>query len=78
VFSYEGSPSWVLITVGAQYRAGLTAAKLVMDDGSQVPLQWFHLDAGGGSGGAIPVDPQHVSVLRLAAGNGAQVLVAKF
>ena len=57
VFSYEGSPSWVHIDVDPAHRTGLTAAELVTDDGSQVPLRWFHLDPQGGSGGSIPVDP---------------------
>jgi hypothetical protein len=77
VFSYEGSPSWVQIDVDPGMRSGLTSAELVTDDGSQVPLRWFHLDPGGGSGGSIPVDPKHVSVLRLS-GPGSQALVARF
>jgi anti-sigma factor RsiW len=77
VFSYAGSPSWVLVTVDPAHRAGLQKAELVMDDGTQVPLAWFHLDSGGGSGGAIPVDPKHVSVLRLS-GPGGEPLVARF
>jgi Putative zinc-finger len=77
VFSYEGSPSWVHIDVDPGHRSGLTSAELVTDNGAQVPLRWFHLDAEGGSGGSIPVDPNHVSVLRLAS-PGGQPLVAKF
>lgn len=78
VFSYRGSPSWVLVTVDPAHRVGLGSAELVMDDGRQVPLRWFHLDSGGGSGGAIPVDPKDVSVLRLLPGSGGEPLVAKF
>jgi hypothetical protein len=78
VFSYEGKPSWIHIDVDPGQRAGLTAAELVTDNGTQVPLRWFHLDPGGGSGGSIPVDPKHVSVLRLSAGPGTQPLVARF
>ena len=78
MFSYEGSPSWVHVTVDPAHRAGLPTAELVMDDGRQVPLSWFHLDSGGGSGGAIPVDPKHVSVLRLLPASGAEPLVARF
>lgn len=78
VFSYEGSPSWVHIDVDPAHRAGLTRAELVTDDGTQVPLRWFHLDAAGGSGGSIPIDPHHVSVLRLSGSPGMQPLVAKF
>jgi Putative zinc-finger len=78
VFSYEGSPSWIHIDVNAGHRAGLTGAELVTQDGNQVPLRWFHLDPGGGSGGSIPMDPQQVSVLRLTGGSGTQPLVARF
>jgi hypothetical protein len=78
VFSYEGSPSWVHIDVDPARRTALTTAELVTDNGTQVPLRWFHLDSAGGSGGSIPLDPHHVSVLRLSGGPGTQPLVAKF
>ena len=78
VFSYEGSPSWVHIDVDPAHRAGVTGAELVTDEGSQIPLHWFHLDPQGGSGGSIPVDPKQVSVLRLSGAAGGQPLVAHF
>jgi putative zinc finger protein len=78
VFSYDGSPSWVQVTVDRADRAGLQTAELVLDDGSQVPLRWFKLDSGGSSGGTIPVDPHRVSVLRLLGAPGSQPLVARF
>jgi hypothetical protein len=78
VFSYEGSPSWVHIDIDPGQRNGLTAAELVTDEGSQVPLRWFQLDQQGGSGGSIPVDPNRVSVLRLTGAPGTQPLIAKF
>jgi hypothetical protein len=77
-FSYQGAPNWLLITVDPAHRADLRAAQLVMDDGRQVPLNWFHLDPSGSSGGGIRVDPHHVSVLRLMPGAGGQPLVAHF
>jgi hypothetical protein len=77
-FSYQGAPNWLLITVDQAHRADLSAAHLVMDDGRQVPLNWFHLDPSGSSGGGIPVDPHHISVLRLLPGAGGQPLVAHF
>jgi Putative zinc-finger len=78
VFSYEGSPNWLLITVDPAHRADLRGAQLVMDDGRQVPLGWFHLDPSGSSGGGLPVDPHDVSVLRLLPGAGGAPLVARF
>jgi hypothetical protein len=78
VFSYQGNPDWLLITVDPAHRAGLRSAELVTDDGTQVPLGWFHLDSSGSSGGGIPVDPHQVSVLRLLPGGEEQPLVAHF
>jgi Putative zinc-finger len=78
VFSYQGAPNWLLITVDPAHRADLRGAQLVMDDGRQVPLNWFHLDPSGSSGGGIPVDPHSVSVLRLLPGAGGEPLVAHF
>jgi anti-sigma factor RsiW len=78
VFTYVGAPSWLQITVDPAHRADLQAARLVMDDGRQVPLGWFHLDRSGSSGGGVPVDLHHVSVLRLLPSAGGQPLVARF
>jgi hypothetical protein len=78
VFSYHGSPSWILITVDPAHREGLRTAELVTDDGTQLPLRWFSLDRTGSSGGGIPIDPQRVSVLRLLPGGGGTPLVARF
>jgi hypothetical protein len=78
VFSYQGSPNWLLITVDPAHREDLSGAQLVMDDGRQVPLNWFHLDPSGSSGGGIPVDPHQVSVLRLLPGSDGEPLVAHF
>jgi hypothetical protein len=78
VFSYQGAPNWLLITVDPAHRADLKDATLVLDDGSQVKLNWFHLDASGSSGGGLPVDPHRVAVLRLLPGTGGQPLVAHF
>jgi hypothetical protein len=78
VFSYQGAPNWLLISVDPAHRADLKKATLVLDDGSQVPLHWFHLDPSGSSGGGIPVNPHQVSVLRLLPGAGGQPLVARF
>jgi hypothetical protein len=76
-FSYQGNPDWLLITVDPAHRADIRSAELVTDDGSRVPLGWFHLDSSGSSGGGIPVDPHNVSVLRLQPAGG-EPLVAHF
>ena len=78
VFSYRGSPSWALITIDPGHRQTFQSAELVMNDGRQVPLSWFHPDSSGSSGGGIPVNPQNVSVLRLLPAPGGQPLIAHF
>lgn len=78
VFSYEGSPSWIQIEVDPAHRADLTRAELIMNDGRQVQLHWFHLDPTGSSGGGIPANPHDVSFLRLLPGSGGEPLVAHF
>jgi hypothetical protein len=78
VFSYQGSPDWIQITVDPGHRADLQSAELVMNDGRQLPLHWFHLDPTGSSGGGIPADPHSVSFLRLGPGAGGEPLVAHF
>ena len=78
VFSYVGSPNWMLITVNPAQRANLRAAELVMDDGRQLPLLWFHLDQSGSSGGGVAADLHHASALRLLPGPGGRPVVAQF
>jgi len=78
VFSYQGAPNWLLITVDEAHRADLQRAELVMNDGRQIPLNWFHLDPSGSSGGGISADPHDVSFLRLSPGPGGEPLVAHF
>jgi hypothetical protein len=78
VFTYLGSPNWMVITVDAAHRADLRSAKLVMDDGRQLPLRWFHLDGSGSSGGGVAADLHHVSALRLLPAPGGEPLVARF
>jgi hypothetical protein len=78
VFSYRGSPSWLLITVDAAHRAGMREAELTTDDGTQTALRWFHLDRSGSSGGGIPADLHQIAALRLLPGPGGEPLVARF
>jgi hypothetical protein len=78
VFAYEGSPSWLLMTVDAGYRSALEGAELVMEDGRRVPIRWFYLDKRWGTcGGAVGVDLGEVSVLRLLPTAG-EPIVARF
>ena len=78
-FGYEGSPSWLLVVVDAEYRGRVRGAELVLNDGTRIPLRSFSLDPGSGSWGmALPVDLGDVSVVRLLPAHRGQVLVAKF
>jgi hypothetical protein len=79
VFAYQGSPSWLVMTVDRGQRAGWKGAELVMDDGRRVPIRWFYLSPEWGScGGAVGVDLERVSVLRVVAKSGGEPLVARF
>jgi hypothetical protein len=78
VFTYLGSPNWMLITVDSPHRRDMRAAELVMDDGRQISLRWFQLDESGSSGGGVQVDLHHVSVVRVLPAPGGQPLVARF
>jgi hypothetical protein len=77
VFGYQGSPSWLLVTVDPAQHTGVHRAELVTDDGKRVPLRSFALDPANGSwGGAIPVALDDVSVVRLLPEEG-EALVAR-
>ena len=78
VFSYKGAPNWLVITVDPAHRADAQRAELVMNDGRQLPLRWFHLDPSGSSGGGIPANPHDVQFLRLSSGTGGEPVVAHF
>jgi hypothetical protein len=79
VFAYEGSPSWLLMTVDSAHRSGMKGAELVMDDGRRVPIRWFYMTQEWGTcGGLVDVDLSHVSVVRLLSKSGSQPLVARF
>jgi hypothetical protein len=79
VFAYEGSPSWLLMTVDRGHRSGMKGAELVMDDGRRVPIGWFYMTPEWGTcGGLVKVDLSDVSVVRLVAKRGSEPLVARF
>jgi hypothetical protein len=75
VFAYDGSPSWVLVTVDAAHRALVKRAELVSSDGRTVPLPSFRL-VGGAWGGALPLALSGVGAVHLVDSKGRSVLVA--
>jgi hypothetical protein len=77
-FGYEGSPSWLLLTVDRTHRDAVTTAELRTKDGRTIPLRSLHLDAEGSWGGAIPVKLYEVASVRLLGERPGDVLQASF
>ena len=77
-FGYEGSPSWVLVTVDAAHRDEVTRGELLTRDGRRIPLPRLELDRNGSWGGAIPVSLYRVASIRLLGDGPGEVLQAGF
>jgi len=76
VFGYQGSPSWVLVTVDPAHRDQVARGELVTTDHRTVPLPALELDRNGTWGGAIPVNPYDVAAIRLLGDRPGEVLEA--
>jgi hypothetical protein len=77
-FGYEGSPSWVLLTVDPAHRGSVTSAELVTKDGRKIALPSVELDRRGSWGGALPVNLYQVASIRLLGDSPGEVLQASF
>ena len=80
-FGYEGSPSWVLVTVddSARLPAGYYPVEAVTSGGERLPLGTARLDGDGGSiGRAIPGSFDDVAAVRLVGPSRGQVWNAQF
>jgi hypothetical protein len=77
-FGYEGSPSWLLLTVAPEHRDAAVRAELVTKDGRTIPLRGFDLDREGAWGGAIPVNLYEVGSIRIVGERPGEVLRAYF
>jgi len=64
-FGYQGSPSWVMVTVGERHRDRVAGGELVTTDRRTIPLPALELGPGGSWGGAIPVRLYEVAAIRL-------------
>jgi len=64
-FGYQGSPSWVVVTVDPPHRERVAGGELVTTDRQTIPLPALELGADGSWGGAIPVRLYEVSAIRL-------------
>jgi hypothetical protein len=73
-FGYEGSPSWLLVTVNPAHRDDVKTAELVTRDGRAIPLRSFELDRRGSWGGAIPVKLYRVDHVRLLGERPGEIL----
>jgi hypothetical protein len=77
-FGYEGSPSWLFVTVDPRHRDAVTSGELVTRTGRTIPLPSLELDARGSWGGAIPVKLYNVASIRLLGERPGEVLEASF
>jgi hypothetical protein len=75
-FGYQGSPSWMLVTVDPGHRDQVASAELITRDRRTIPLPGFELGRDGSWGGALPVDLYDVSAIRLLGGRPGEVLEA--
>jgi hypothetical protein len=75
-FGYQGSPSWMLVTVDPSHRDQVASAELVTRGQRTIRLPRFELEPDGSWGGAIPVNLHDVSAIRLLGARPGQVLEA--
>jgi hypothetical protein len=77
VFGYQGTPSWVLVTVDPGHRDRVSSGELVTADRRTIPLPSLELDPRDGSwGGAIPANLYDVVSIRLLGERPGEVLEA--
>jgi Putative zinc-finger len=75
-FGYEGTPSWLFVTVAPAHRDAVTSGELVTTDRRTIPLPELELDRRGSWGGAIPVSLSEVVSVRLLGDRPGEVLQA--
>jgi hypothetical protein len=77
-FGYEGSPSWILVTVDPEHRNAVKSGQLLTKDGRTIALPSLELDRNGSWGGAIPVSLYRVASIRLLGSSPGETLEASF
>jgi hypothetical protein len=77
-FGYEGSPSWVLLTVEPPHRDAVASGELLTKDGRRIALPSLELDGEGSWGGALPVNLYKVASIRLLGEGRREILQASF
>lgn len=78
VFGYQGSPSWLFVTVDPAHRHVVTSGELVTRDRRTIPLPSLELDRRGSWGAALPVDLSKVASIRLLGEGPGEALQASF
>jgi hypothetical protein len=76
LFTYRGSPSWIVVTVAPSHRDSVKSAELVGSDGRRIPLRSFRLE-GGAWGGALPIPLRDMAAVHLLGGDRRSVLIAQ-
>ena len=76
LFTYRGSPSWILVTVPANLDSRVARAEVVDRTGNRIPIRSFRL-VNGVWGGALPVDLANVAALHLVGRDGHTELSAR-
>jgi hypothetical protein len=75
LFTYRGSPSWMVVTVAPPYRDSVRSAELITRDGRSVPLASYRL-SGGAWGGSVPIALRDLAAVHLVGRNGRSLLIA--
>jgi hypothetical protein len=79
VFGYQGSPSWVVVTVAPTARpSGRLQVQAVTRDGRYLPVGDAALGSGRAWGGQLPVDLEALHELRFLGPDGRTVFTATF
>lgn len=73
-FGYQGSPSWLFLTIDRGHRDSVTRAELTTKDGRTIPVRSISLDSRGTWGGSIPVRLYSVDSVRVL-GKGHRVVL---
>jgi hypothetical protein len=79
VFTYQGDPSWMYMTVNVGSGVRDVSCELARRDGGYLPMGTFPLSGGhGGWGGELPVDPALITGARVLSTSGAVLATATF
>jgi hypothetical protein len=79
VFTFQGTPSWVYMSIAAEPQTDWVACQLIQRNGHVVNIGSFNLSGGKGSwGNEVPVDPNSVASARIITASGTVLASATF